>query len=151
MVLCLSKSFTRDSMYMLWYRSMSCWVGCSSLGMVMGSPTAAMGQRPLVSQCYLGPPSLGVHHDVNGSNPVLRANQVPNVLYLRLSLLQMRRLRPREVGRDLPKATEPLSSRWDKDWLHPLHSAGSSCESCGIREWLRFCPALGKSLHLSEP
>lgn len=56
LVLCWSKSFTRASMYMAWYRSMSCWVGCSSLGMVMGSPTAGRGQRLLVSQCHLAHP-----------------------------------------------------------------------------------------------
>ena len=59
----------------------------------MGSPTAGMGQRPLVSQSTRAP--LTVYHDVDSSDPALRANHVPgtvpNVLHLRLSLLQGRR------------------------------------------------------------
>lgn len=103
----------------------------------------------------LGPPSPGVYHDVDGSSPVRGADRVPgtalNMFRLMLSFLQMIGLRPSGMGRDPPKATEPLSSKWDETWLHPLHSAGSSCESWGTREGLCCCPVLGKSLHLSEP
>ena len=93
---------------MAWYRSMSCCVGRSSLGMVMGSPTAGRAEASGQSVPF-GPPSLGIHRDALGGDLVLRASHAPGtvleVLRFRLSLSKVRRLGPRVMGRDLPKAT----------------------------------------------
>lgn len=55
------------------------------------------------------PTSLGIHHDALSGDLVLRASHVPGivlgVLHFRLSLSQVRRLGPRVMGKDLPKAT----------------------------------------------
>lgn len=51
-------------MYMAWYMSMSFWVGYSSLGTVMGSPTAEKGRG---SGQSMSPsiPALGAQCDMN--------------------------------------------------------------------------------------
>lgn len=51
------------------------------------------------------------------------------------------------MGRDLPKTTEPRGRKREEARLHPLHSAGSSRESCGIGELLCYgsfvtCPGV---------